>query len=95
MYNNDIRNNKVKLLSQKKVIRNFCFLKTTHKSKPKALTNTCIIRYDIKASGIYWKKKDACYQVLPKTNFTSNFGTRQSRFRLIASWGMALYNLVD
>jgi hypothetical protein len=57
-----------------------CSLKTTNKTQPNKITNTCISWYDIKETGIYLNNKVAWRPVTLTMNFPGNFGARQSSF---------------
>lgn len=63
--------------------RIFCSLKMTNKTVPNEITNTCIIWYDIKVSGIYSNKKDAWHPVSLTMNFPNNFAPREGSFHRI------------
>ena len=58
-----------------------CFLRTTHKTEPHALTNTSVSWYGTMLSRIYRNNKYTLHQILLEKKFTGNFGRGLSRFR--------------
>ena len=60
-----------------------CSIKTTNKTGPNKLTNTCISWHDIEASGNYWSDKGAWHPVLLQPKIPARFGTRHNSFRYV------------